>query len=449
MSVVLDPQADTALLDVGREPDLPPLPRRVDRVQDEVEHDLHQAIADGPDGGEVVGKVGRDRPFLRPLIVLGDPQSLVDHVAQADAGGHLRGRPREVDQLADGPLDAGDLPVGQVELVGRVRVGVAAAEHLEQRAECGQRVSHLVSDPRRQEAESGHLLLVDHAGLRRSKGFRPLGHPLLQLRLMFFQGRVRPLQPRACRLEQAREGRTGPGGPCQDDDRHADSRQLYSPHVQSRGEQDQAQALDAECDPGDRRPIPDGAAGEREQVIPAEGAIEADVVVAEHRDERGLHRRNEQRPALEEDLAHSVEGQVERRVAGAEGEKCPDGGRVVEAGPGLDQDVAHRHAEDADLQRDRLRGELPGEAVVRRLGVHGSIITGTANLGRSPSRVKLSLGHALCFFGWIELDGWPVFSILEPLAVSHFGMAPGVILLQGDRIMKHSNPIRRGFLGVA
>ena len=46
-------------------------------------------------------------------------------------------------------------------------------------------------------------------------------------------------------------------------------------------------------------------------------------------------------------------------VAGAEGQKRADRPRVVQPGPGLNQDVTHHHAEPAKLDHDRLGGQLP------------------------------------------------------------------------------------------
>ncbi len=91
-------------------------------------------------------------------------------------------------------------------------------------------------------------------------------------------------------------------------------------------------------------------------------------MVAEQRDEDRLHHRDEERPAFEEDLAHPPEGQVERGVAGAQGEERADGPRVVQPGPGLNQDVAHHDAEPAQLDHDRLGRQLPARSFTRRRG---------------------------------------------------------------------------------
>ena len=98
--------------------DPPPVARGVDRVEDEVEDDLRQVVADGADRGEVGVDGRRDRPLLGPLVVLGDPQGLVDHLGRVDARDGGRGGAREVDQLADRPLDPAELAVGELELLG-------------------------------------------------------------------------------------------------------------------------------------------------------------------------------------------------------------------------------------------------------------------------------------------------------------------------------------------
>ena len=100
------------------------------------------------------------------------------------------------------PLDPVELAAGQVELFRRVGVGPAALEHLHQRAERRQRVAHLVGDARGQQAERGHLLLLDHPGLRGPQGVGPLGDPLLQLGPDPHQLRVQILQLVSGRPEQ-------------------------------------------------------------------------------------------------------------------------------------------------------------------------------------------------------------------------------------------------------
>ena len=82
-------------------------------------------------------------------------------------------------------------------------------------------------------------------------------------------------------------------------------------------------------------------------------------MIAEECDEDRLHERDEQRPALEEDFAHPPERQVERGIAGAQRQKRADRPGVVQAGPGLDQDVTHHDAEPAQLDHGRLGRELP------------------------------------------------------------------------------------------
>ena len=77
--------------------DMPLVVGRVDRVQDEVEDHLGQVVAHHEDGGQVGGNVGRDRPLLGALIVLGDPQRLVNDFADPDPGdGREAGREKSI-----------------------------------------------------------------------------------------------------------------------------------------------------------------------------------------------------------------------------------------------------------------------------------------------------------------------------------------------------------------
>ena len=131
-TVVFDRQDKPALFGPGGHMDPSLVVGRVDRVQDQVQDDLGQVVAHAHDRRQVGRHDGRDRAFLGALVVLGDPERLVDDLADPDAG-HGRGRrPREVDQLADRPLDPLQLARGQIELFGGVRVGPAPFEDLHQ-----------------------------------------------------------------------------------------------------------------------------------------------------------------------------------------------------------------------------------------------------------------------------------------------------------------------------
>ena len=70
---------------------------------------------------------------------------------------------------------------GQLELLVGVGVtGSLAADHLDQRADPGQGVADLVGDPGGEEAERGHLLLLDHPSLGGPKRGGPLGDALFE-----------------------------------------------------------------------------------------------------------------------------------------------------------------------------------------------------------------------------------------------------------------------------
>ena len=146
--------------------------------EDEVQDDLRQVVAHADDRRQVGRDIGRDRALLGALIVLGDPERLLDHLADPDAA-----RPS---------LDAGREKSTSSRIVRSIRCncrparssfsavygsGPAALEHLHQRAERGQGIADLVGDARGQQAERRHLLLLDHPGLRGPQRVGPLLDP--------------------------------------------------------------------------------------------------------------------------------------------------------------------------------------------------------------------------------------------------------------------------------
>ena len=74
----------------------------------------------------------------------------------------------------------------------------------------------------------------------------------------------------------------------------------------------------------------DGAADERQEVVIAERAFQAGVVVAQQGDEQRLHDGDDQRIAAEEDPAAEAEPGVEQRVEGAEGEDGVEDGEPID-----------------------------------------------------------------------------------------------------------------------
>ncbi len=180
MPVVADGHANPAVLEFGGQLDRSPLVGRVERVEHEVEEDLHQLVVDGPQLGKVVG-VARDDPLpLSPLVILGDAQGRVEdfvHVAQPPL---LGGRPAEIDQFAERPLDAAELVVDHLEPLAGVRVVLPPLEHLHERADRRQRIADLVGDARGQQTEGGPLLLLDELRLRLLQLERPLANPLFE-----------------------------------------------------------------------------------------------------------------------------------------------------------------------------------------------------------------------------------------------------------------------------
>ena len=124
--------------------------------------------------------------LLGALVILGDPKRLVDDLAGPDPADLARRWPREVDQLADGPLDPLQLPCGQVQLFARVGIRPAPLEDLNERAQGRQRIADFVRDTRGEQAEGRHFLLVDHSSLRGAGRQGPFLDPVFQL----FAGRV-------------------------------------------------------------------------------------------------------------------------------------------------------------------------------------------------------------------------------------------------------------------
>ena len=153
--------------------------RRVDRVQDEVKHDLSQVIAHSHDRRQIARDVGRDRPLLGAVIVLGDPERLFDDFAGPDPADLGRRRPREVDQLANGSLDPLQLPRGKVELLGRVGVGPAPLEDLNERAQGCQRIADLVSDPRGQAGRTPPSFPGESPSPETRAGLRSVPRPVV------------------------------------------------------------------------------------------------------------------------------------------------------------------------------------------------------------------------------------------------------------------------------
>ena len=109
-------------------------------------------------------------------------------------------------------------PLTSVELFPPVVVQVPALEHLHQGTDGRQRVADFVGDAGGQQAEGGHLLLVQHVGLGFLQFARALGDAGFELRLVLVQGGVEPAQLIADALEQHGHGAGCPGHPDQDQD---------------------------------------------------------------------------------------------------------------------------------------------------------------------------------------------------------------------------------------
>ncbi len=203
-SLVLDRQQHPPLLGFRLQVNPAPRVSGIDRIQDQVENDLSQVIAHGTYREEINRQIGRDRPLFGALIILGDPGAASSttsagrtRTSAVDAGLEKSTSSRIVRWIRPSCLRR------QAQLLGGIRVGPASLKHLNQGAECGQRVAHFVGDPGGQESERSHLLVLNLPGLRRSQRVGSLGDSafeirpvVLQLAVQMFESRTGPLQER-------------------------------------------------------------------------------------------------------------------------------------------------------------------------------------------------------------------------------------------------------------
>ena len=226
--------------------------------------------------GRSVGNVGRDRALLGPLIVLGDPERLFDDLADPDAGHGRRGRPREVDQLADRPLDPLQLAGGQVELFGGVGVGPARLRICtsELRAASGLPTSWAIP------AASSPNAAIFSCWITRA----------CEARRASVRSSTRRSRLRACHRQLGVQvARARSPASCSEpaSDELAQVTQAMIVDVSGKlesqndglpehpGQAQQAERMKRERPPGDDRPIADRAADQGQQVIPAERAVQA------------------------------------------------------------------------------------------------------------------------------------------------------------------------------
>ena len=184
----------------------PPGIGRVDGIQHQVQKDADQLTADADYGRQVGRQVKGHGPPLHALVVLGDAERFVEHVGDGQLFPDGAGRPAEVHQLPQNALNPAELVGHQRQLVASILVVVPPAEELHDRADRGQRVADLVSDAGRQQAERGHLFLVQQLGLGLLQFAGPLGDADFQVRVQFAEVVADP-------LEQQRQRTGRPGHP--------------------------------------------------------------------------------------------------------------------------------------------------------------------------------------------------------------------------------------------
>src|SRR5438105_10780001 len=115
--------------------DLAAVARSIDRIEDQVQEDLHQLIAHAVERRQFLGNVPLQHTALGALVVLGDVQSLSNDFMESDARAFAAGRAAEVDQFAKRGLDALELAADQAQFFARVSAAITALEHLYERAD--------------------------------------------------------------------------------------------------------------------------------------------------------------------------------------------------------------------------------------------------------------------------------------------------------------------------
>lgn len=156
-------------------------------VENQVQEDLDELIPDRVQGRNIRDESRDDPLALLSLVVLGDAQSVADHVVEVTAGvGQIR-RPAEVDQLPQRPLNPAELVVDELQFLPRVLVDIPPIEQLHQRTDRRQRVAHFVRDAGCEQAEGGLFFLLDQERLRFLQFLRPLPDAEFEQPLVFLK----------------------------------------------------------------------------------------------------------------------------------------------------------------------------------------------------------------------------------------------------------------------
>ena len=256
-------------------------------------------------------------------------------------------------------MNSRELRSHEAEPFSGVVVHIATFEHLNQRADRGQRVADFMGDTGGEQPKRGHLLLMQHLSLRLLEFARPLGDALFQLR-------VQPGKLVADAAQEASQGDRGPSDPAENDEAQHQRDGLSLLGRQREEEQAVADAVQPASNARHDRRMAQCGADQRQNVVVAEGAIEPAVREAEQPDEEGFQARDDERVGAEHDAATPrVEG-VERGEGEAEREdgvkrKCFGGRAEVRV------EVADDEAEPADLDRHRLGIQIPARGLRRDL----------------------------------------------------------------------------------
>src|SRR5205807_2698359 len=152
-AVVANLYADNAIQGLGADGNLSAVLRCVDGVQDKVEEDLHELVADTDQRRQIGRNLRRDAPALRALVILGDVQGFFHDVAERNAIAAGAGGTAEVNELAQRYLNALQLAADEAEFLARVVIIFAALQHLHERTDRRERIADFVRDPRRQKPE--------------------------------------------------------------------------------------------------------------------------------------------------------------------------------------------------------------------------------------------------------------------------------------------------------
>ena len=90
----------------------------VDRIEDEIEKDLHELIAYRQQRRQIWRHCRRRNSAPRALVILGNVEGLVENVRQRNATAFVAGRPAELDQFAQDGTDALQLAADQAVVPG-------------------------------------------------------------------------------------------------------------------------------------------------------------------------------------------------------------------------------------------------------------------------------------------------------------------------------------------